>query len=199
VSDPTLIPFLTFAVLAIFTPGPSNISASTLAGRVGYRRSMPFLMGMALGLFVILALSGAMTDFLRQNYAAIATGLKWIGAGYIVWLAVSLFRSRKSASKSHASIQFGFLGGFLLVLFNPKGILFALTVFASFPGLLTGSLIKSIASAAFLTSLSFVSTSLWAFTGIALSRLFTNKQFAIAFNVVMALLLLYSAYTIVAY
>jgi threonine/homoserine/homoserine lactone efflux protein len=180
----------------IFTPGPSNVSASALGSKVGYRKSTPYMVGMSISFFLILLISGLLTDFLKANYSQISMYLKWIGAAYIVWLVISLFIPAPQG-QTDKSTGMGLVSGFLLVLLNPKGILFAITTFASFSELVAGSLSKVIGSALFLALLLYASSSTWALTGFALASLFNNRRFAIIFNIVMALFLLYSAYSII--
>ena len=194
--NPLLIPFLTYSFVTIFTPGPANVSASALGKRVGYRRSVPYLLGIGLGLLLLLTAAGLLTGFFERNYARMSSFLRWVGAAYIAWLAVSLFLPEHT-STSRASTSWGFASGFLLELLNPKGILFAITTFTSFSTLLTGSPLMIIGSACFLAFLAFSATSLWALLGATLSRFFKDKTFSTVFNCVMALLLLFSAYSIV--
>jgi threonine/homoserine/homoserine lactone efflux protein len=67
----------------------------------------------------------------------------------------------------------------------------------SFSSLLTGSLWKTLASAAVLATIGFAAVSTWAVIGAGLSRLLTKKLYRTLFDVVMALLLLYSAVSII--
>jgi cysteine/O-acetylserine efflux protein len=189
-----VVPFLTYAMLMTFTPGPNNVSASALGLRVGYRGSLPYLLGMSTGFIVIMLCGGFLTEFLTRNYAVISPYLKWIGAAYMVWLAVSLFLH---STKRKAVARDGYAGGLLLQFVNPKGILYGITVFASFSSLLTGSVVKTIGSAVFLTAIGFASVSTWALVGSALSRYFERRSFRIVFNAIMAALLVYSAISIV--
>ena len=195
--NPLLLPFLTYSMVTIFTPGPGNISASALGARVGFRRAAPFISGMVLGYFLVLLSSAMLTEFLRANYSRFSGFVRWVGAAYIVWLAVSPFLSRHRSTTEVAASDLGFGSGFLLVLVNPKGILFAVTTFVSFSALLTGSIARSVASSAFLALLFLVAASLWAVVGAALSSAFKSRTFSLVFNFVMAVLLLYAAYSIV--
>jgi threonine/homoserine/homoserine lactone efflux protein len=195
---PLLIPFLSYSFLTIFTPGPSNVSASALGSKIGYRKSIPYIAGMSIAFFIILTASGLLADFLRENYSKIALYLRWIGAAYILWLAISLFVPPHK-DKNNKPNDMGFVSGFLLVLVNPKGILFAITTFASFAELIANSTLKSIGSSFFLTFLMFAASSTWALTGAKLSTLFINKWFSLIFNLVMAIFLIYSAYSILAH
>jgi cysteine/O-acetylserine efflux protein len=189
-----IVPFLTYAILMTFTPGPNNVSASALGLRVGYRGSLPYLLGMTTGFIIIMLCGGFLTEFLTRNYAVISPYLKWIGAAYMVWLAASLFIH---SPKKKAVARDGYAGGLLLQFVNPKGILYGITVYASFPSLLTGSVGRTLGSAVFLTAIGFASVSTWALVGSALSRYFERRPFRIVFNVVMAALLVYSAISII--
>jgi cysteine/O-acetylserine efflux protein len=177
-----------------FTPGPNNVSASALGIRVGYRGSLPYLFGMATGFMIIMLCGGFLTEFLTRNYAVISPYLKWIGALYMAWLAVSLFLH---SSKKSAVSRDGFAGGLFLQFVNPKGILYGITIYASFPSILTGSVGRTLGSAVFLTAIGFASITTWALVGSALSRYFERRTFRLAFNIVMALLLAYSALSII--
>jgi len=133
------------------------------------------------------------TEFVTRNYAAISPYLKWIGALYMAWLAVSLFFH----STKKAVARDGYAGGLFLQFVNPKGILYGITVYASFPSILTGSIAKTLGSAVFLTAIGFTAISTWTLMGSALSRHFEQPVFRLAFNIVMALLLAYSALSII--
>jgi cysteine/O-acetylserine efflux protein len=192
-----IVPMLTYAFVMTFTPGPNNVSASALGMKVGYRRSLPYLLGMLCGFFLIMLASGLLTDFLTRNYGLIAPYLKWIGVAYMVYLAASIVLEpllHKDTGSRPA--REGYLGGLLLQVLNIKVILYGITIYTSFATLLTGSPLRTLASAAFLAFLGFASVSTWCVAGAVLSRFLRNRAFRFAFNAVMALLLLYSALSI---
>jgi cysteine/O-acetylserine efflux protein len=195
--NPLILPFLTYAIVSIFTPGPSNISTSTLGARVGFRRTIPYIAGTVLAFFLILMVSALLTNFLQANYARYSLYLRWIGAIYILWLALSLFLPKREKASKEESSDWGFGNGFLVVLLNPKGILFAITIFVSFSALLTGTILKSLIASAFMAFLCACATSLWAIAGAMLFSAFRSKSFSLVFNIIMAFLLLYAAYSIV--
>jgi cysteine/O-acetylserine efflux protein len=192
-----VVPCLTYVVLMTFTPGPNNVSASALGVQVGYRRSLPFLFGITTGFMVIMLFGGLFTDFLTRNWSQISPWLKWVGVAYMAWLAVSLFVEAPKKKGEAGVARQGYAGGFFLQFVNPKGILYGVTVYTSFASILTGSLPRTIGSAAVLTAIGFSSVSIWALVGSALSRFFENRPFRLAFNGVMALLLAWSAISII--
>lgn len=190
------VPCLSYALLMTFTPGPNNVSASALGLRLGYRLTLPYLLGMTAGFLVIMLCGGLLTEFLTAHYEAISAWLKWVGVAYMAWLALSLFLAGSKKKDRQGLLRDSFTGGFLLQFVNPKGILYGITVYGSFSSLLTGSLGRTLGSAALLTAIGFSAISTWALIGSSLSRYFANRVFRLVFNGVMAALLVYSAISI---
>jgi cysteine/O-acetylserine efflux protein len=195
--EPLIIPFLTYAVVTTFTPGPNNVAASATGMRLGYRRTLPFLMGMFAGFILIMLASGLLTDLAHRAYEGILPWLKWIGVAYMAWLAVSLFLPAKHVSEFEPARSARFIDGLLLQLVNPKVILYGITIYSSFQILLANSPTRLAGSAVFLSLLGFSSVSLWALVGSTFSRLLKTKAARLVYNIVMALLLAYSAVAIV--
>ncbi|MGA2546530.1 MAG: LysE family transporter [Rectinemataceae bacterium] len=191
------VPCLSYALLMTFTPGPNNVSSSALGLRVGYRKSLPYLLGITTGFMVIMLCGGLLTDFLTKNYAAISPWLKWVGVIYMAWLAISLFLRFPKKKSEPGALRDGYVAGIFLQFVNPKGILYGITIYTSFSSLLAGSLGRTLGSAALLSAIVFAAVSTWCLVGSALSRLFDEPAFRLAFNIVMALLLVYSAVSIV--
>jgi cysteine/O-acetylserine efflux protein len=191
-----IAPMLTYAFVMTFTPGPNNVSASALGMKVGYRRSLPYLLGMASGFLAIMLAAGLLTDFLTRNYGLIAPYLKWAGVAYMVYLAASLLLEPLRKGKEAKAARDGYIGGLALQVLNIKVILYGITIYTSFPPILTGTIARTISSAAFLSALGFASVSTWAIVGSGLSRFLTRPAFRFAFNAAMAALLLYSALSI---
>jgi cysteine/O-acetylserine efflux protein len=195
--NPLVIPFLTYAVVTTFTPGPNNISASTVGMRQGYRRTLWYLLGMSVGFLPIMLASGLLTDLAGRVYEGVLPWLKWVGVAYMAWLVVSLFLPSRHGNDGETVRNARFIDGLLLQLVNPKVILYGITIYSSFHVLLSGTAPLLAGSAVFLALLGFLSVSLWALTGATFSRLLKSSAARLAFNIVMALLLAYSAVEIV--
>lgn len=48
--------FLTYAVITAATPGPNNIMSMSNAGRLGFRRALPFNLGIWVGFTIVMVL-----------------------------------------------------------------------------------------------------------------------------------------------
>jgi len=193
--SPLLFPFVSYAFVTTFTPGPNNVAASTIGMRVGYGKTFPFLLGIASGFFILMFAAGLLTDFFTRTYGVIAPWLRWIGVIYMLWLTISLFLPHRKGSDG-TSKDNTFLSGFLLQIVNPKVILYGITIYTSFSSLIATSLFVTTLSALSLSALGFVSVSLWALTGATLGRFLANDRARLAFNLVMAAFLLWCAWSI---
>ena len=191
-----LIPFISYAIATTFTPGPNNASASSSGMQNGFRKTLPYLIGISIGFFVILAASGLLLDFIMQIYGKISSYLKWVGALYMLWLAVVPFIPQGKSGKKSMSINYTLSNGMILQLVNIKVILYGITLYSSFSALIGYSPVAVIISSLFLTILGFGSIALWTFIGSAFSAYFKNKVFFYSFNAIMSLLLVYSAVSI---
>ncbi|HPS95422.1 MAG TPA: LysE family transporter [Bacteroidales bacterium] len=191
-----LIPFISCAIATTFTPGPNNASASSSGMQHGFRKTLPYLIGISIGFFVILAASGLLLDFIMQIYSKISSYLKWIGALYMLWLAVVPFIPQGKSGKKSMSVSYTLYNGMILQLVNIKVILYGITLYSSFSALIGYSPVAVIVSSLFLTILGFGSIALWTFIGSAFSAYFKNKVFFYSFNAIMSLLLVYSAVSI---
>jgi len=192
-----VIPVLSYALVSIFTPGPNNITSSSLGMRVGYPRTLRFIGGVVTGFFCIMVASGLLTELLVSAYDRIAVILKIAGVTYLLWLVYTVLRHEQGP---HASHEAGarYRDGLLLQLVNPKVILFGLTMYATLLAPLAKSWLAVVVSAASLAVLSFCSTSLWALLGAGIQRFIANPKVRFAYSLVLAGLLLYAAWSIVA-
>ena len=192
-----LLPVLSYALVCIFTPGPNNITASSLGMRVGYPRTLRFIGGVVTGFFCIMVTSGLLTELLVSAYDRIAFVLKIAGVAYLLWIAWTVVRPQDHAHASPTATGTRYRDGLLLQFVNPKVILFGLTMYATLLAPLAKSWQAVVISAVLLAVLSFCSTSLWALLGAGIQRFIANPKVRFAYSLVLVGLLLYAAWSIV--
>jgi threonine/homoserine/homoserine lactone efflux protein len=127
-------------VLAVFllelTPGPNMAYLATLALSRGRAAGLYATLGVALGLSVhaVVTVFGAGT--LIQHYPWLYEILRWTGVAYLLFLAWEGWWSEKENSPERADLPSTigplFLRGFLSNVFNPKSILFFVSVVPTF-------------------------------------------------------------------
>lgn len=128
--------FLLMAAATVFSPGPGVVMTLTNTLRYGVRGTLGGILGIAVGALVVAAISATSLGVLLAASALAFTALKFIGAGYLVYLGIRLWHAPavKFAAGSAKKAGFGrrFLEGLSLQLTNPKAIFFFLSVFPQF-------------------------------------------------------------------
>jgi len=195
VSDVNIPAFLAFAIIAIFTPGPNNISSASSGVLFGYRQTLPYIFGIMSGFLGVMLTSGLLSQTLNRNFPRIEGALRIIGALYILWLAYHSFRASYDFDMQEKPPS-GFWSGFFLQAFNPKGMIFGLTVYSTFLAPILTDWGLLLFSALILTLLAFMATSLWALSGAAIREYMRKESVQRAVNTILALLLVYTAYEI---
>ncbi|HEX7646623.1 MAG TPA: LysE family transporter [Noviherbaspirillum sp.] len=128
--------FLLMATATVFSPGPGVVMTLTNSLRYGVRGTIGGIFGIAFGALVVAAISATSLGVLLATSAMAFMVMKYIGAAYLIYLGIKLWRSqgfRFTEMQTH-SASFGkrFLEGLSLQLTNPKAIFFFLSVFPQF-------------------------------------------------------------------
>ncbi|WP_175902506.1 LysE family translocator [Burkholderia seminalis] len=186
----TLFSLIVFVIVATITPGGATTLATASGTQFGFRRSVPLLGGIALGLASLAAIAAAGLAGLLHAVPALQLIMKVLGSAYLLWLAWKIASS--GAPKNHANASqtpTSFIGGALLLWLNPKGWTMALGAAASFAALTPDpGRLAVILGTAFGVAAIF-SLVLWCTVGVLLGRtLRTNRHWRIA-NAALGLLL----------
>ena len=124
---------LVFATISAWTPGPSNalLLASGLAH--GFRKSVPIVLGVALGFPIMVALVGFGLGRLFEAAPLLYAGLKYAGAAYMLWLAWKIATASPSTGEATSdSRPMTFLQAAAFQWINPKGWVTALTALTAY-------------------------------------------------------------------
>lgn len=190
----SLVSFLLYVFVTSFTPGPNNIMAMLFANKYGFKKTFRFCLGVGAGFFVIMVLSTYFNLLLHNFIPKIELPMMILGAGYMVYLAIKIVTSKNSANDDDGGKYNSFFAGMLLQFVNPKGVLYGITVVGTFILPYHTSHIVLLLFSLFLAVVGFLSTSSWSLFGSIFQKFLSKyrKQF----NIVMALLLVYSAVSI---
>jgi len=181
-----------FVLVTSFTPGPNNISAMSVGVSVGYRRSLGFLAGIAVGFVVVMCLCALIATLLVKSLPIIEPFLRIAGSLYIVWLAIQTLRGSLKADRTSAR-SLRFLDGLTLQILNVKVIVYGLTLYSTFLQSIAGQGLPIALSAITFAAVGFASISAWNLAGTTFSRLFTVDGLRKVLAAVLSLMLLYSA------
>ena len=137
------IVYLLIVAVTVASPGPGVILTLSNAIRFGVKPALFGVLGIALGILIIAIISASSLGVLLATSAVAFTVLKYIGAAYLIYLGIKLWRSapisfqKEEAAESENQLikqQYGlrFKEGFLITLLNPKPIFFFMSLFPQF-------------------------------------------------------------------
>ena len=125
---PTILLFVSASIALLVIPGPTIALVIARSLSEGRRNALPLVAGVGLGDLVAASVALAGAGALLAASATAFTAVKAIGAFYLVWLGIKLFRAEPVPptvkATSSGSGWAAFRDGFLVTVFNPKGILF---------------------------------------------------------------------------
>ncbi|WP_439661015.1 LysE family translocator [Lentzea sp. HUAS TT2] len=129
--------FLIACAVVIVTPGVDAFLLLRTSLRSGTRAGLLALGGIHAAAAVQVALVISGLGVLLAQYPVVLTALRWIGAGYLLYLAISITRGlikRSGGEPEEVMSSRPFRQGFLTNITNPKMILFSLAFLPQFIG-----------------------------------------------------------------
>ena len=119
----TWLAFALASLIAVMIPGPVVvfILGRSLSG--GWRAALPTVAGVALGDGLALTASLVGLGALLSASASAFTAAKWIGACYLIWLGVRMWRAPVDEARALPARR-AFRDAFVVTLLNPKSIAF---------------------------------------------------------------------------
>ncbi len=179
--------YLVGLVLIILLPGPNSMYVLSVAARRGVRTGYAAAAGVWAGDTVLMVLTACGVASVLRSNEVLFSAVKYLGAGYLAWLAVGMLRGAWAVWRSRrAAVVVGVEGpaetpeieapgerpfhrALVVSLFNPKAILFFVAFFVQFvdpdyawPALtfLALGVLCQIASVLYLSALIFFGTRL---------------------------------------
>jgi len=185
---------ITYYFIMFMTPGPNNAMLAISGIKFGFKQTIPHMTGIPIGhsFQIIAACLGLGTFF--QKFPEIQYILKFIGCGYLFFLAYKMFGSfnfkvqddtKGRPMKIYEAIIFQFL--------NPKAWIVALTVVTVFfpneENFIKATLFVSLSA----PLICFFSVITWAGFGSSINIFISNNKIKKFIEILMALLLIVTA------
>ncbi len=128
--------FAAASSVLLVIPGPTVLLVVSYALGQGWRTALPMAIGVALGDFTAMTLSMLGLGALLATSATLFTVLKWVGAAYLVYLGIKLWRAGgtlDAAPRTDAVSAAKMLGhAWLVTALNPKSITFFVAFLPAF-------------------------------------------------------------------
>jgi threonine/homoserine/homoserine lactone efflux protein len=124
----TWLAFVAASAVLLVIPGPTILLVVSYALGRRWKVAAPVATGVALGDLTAMTLSMLGVGALLASSAALFTALKWIGAAYLVWLGVKLWRAGATLDadpRTEPAPPSRMLAhAWLITTLNPKSIVF---------------------------------------------------------------------------
>ena len=131
--------FASIALMATLTPGPAVLLATSHSATHGFTSALVAILGHVSGLFIMSALSVLGLSAILLSSELAFTAVRLIGAAYLIYLGVRLWRGGRSAhadgavaAVTRALPHQAYLKGLGVALSNPKAIAFTTALFPQF-------------------------------------------------------------------
>jgi len=195
-SHSLLIALIAFGAVMAFTPGPNNIMVLSSGLTYGFRRTLPHIAGIAIGVSFMVAATGLGLGAIFVAWPILQTILKYAGTAYLIYLAYVIAMSGPvKPGQDNQAAPMTFFGAALFQWVNVKGWVMAIGIITAYSAV--ASFPWNIAvQAALMFLMGALSSLLWALFGSSLRPVLTSPKAVRAFNVVMAILLLASLYPV---
>ncbi|MGD9802152.1 MAG: LysE family translocator [Hyphomicrobiaceae bacterium] len=132
----TWLAFAAASSVLLIIPGPTILLVVSYALGQGWRAAWPLAVGVALGDLTSMTLSLLGLGALLAASAGVFTLLKWIGAAYLVYLGIKLFRAggtMNAEPRTDATPPLRMIGhAWLVTALNPKGLTFFIAFLPQF-------------------------------------------------------------------
>lgn len=120
--------FAAASAVLLVIPGPTVLLVISYALSHGRRAAVATVAGVALGDFTAMTASMLGVGALLAASATLFTALKWLGAAYLIWLGIKLWRAPVGEAALAAAPETRpvriFAHAFAVTALNPKGIVF---------------------------------------------------------------------------
>ena len=126
-----LVPPLLLSILLVgYSPGPANLFAFAMVLRHGRRQALRMWCGLVVGFCIVATICVLAIHFFGMAFGGYIRYLKYLGAAYILWLAIRMYKASGKARKVRRTCTF--MSGMIVQLLNAKIILYELTIYATF-------------------------------------------------------------------
>lgn len=125
-----LTALLVLCTVTSFTPGPNTTLSTALAANLGLRRALRFVLSVPVGWGLLFSLCAAGVGSLVLAMPMLRLGVQAMGVGYLLWLALKVWRANTLAQVDAGRLQVSFWQGVLLQFLNIKAWMLGLTVVA---------------------------------------------------------------------
>lgn len=181
-----LASFFVYAIVNAFTPGPGNILALNAATNYGWRKGKSLFWGIFAGYYVVQIVCAVFVYGVGAFLPDALQVMKYVGAAYILWLAIHIATSMPEIGEGQGSASF--MKGFLLQFVNIKIYMFGITALTGFVTPYSKALWTLMGFELLIATIGTIATSTWIGAGLLMQKFYVEYYRII--NIILALTLL---------
>ena len=183
--------FFIYAIINAITPGPGNILALNTVSNYGWKKGKPLFFGIFAGYYIVQILCAVFVFGVSTFLPTVLGVMKYIGAAYILWLAIHIAISKPAVDNTEKSASF--LKGFLLQFVNVKIYLFGITALTGYVTDYSTSFMTLLTFELIIATVGTIATLIWIGLGTLLRKAY--QRYYRPINIVLALALLKCVYS----
>ncbi|AOI74831.1 MULTISPECIES: LysE family translocator [Burkholderia] len=187
-----------FALVTSITPGPNNTMLLASGVNFGFRRTMPHLFGISIGVAILMLCVGFGLGEAFKRLPLLYTILEAASVAYLLYLAWRIGTSGEVKAHGAKPRPMTFIEAAAFQWVNPKAWMMVLTAATTIRLSADYGMNAAWMSVVFIL-IGFPCICLWAAFGLGLRRFLSNPRALRIFNVTMAVLLILSLYPLVAH
>ncbi|MBR8040949.1 LysE family translocator [Burkholderia cenocepacia] len=187
-----------FALVTSITPGPNNTMLLASGVNFGFRRTMPHLFGISIGVAILMLCVGFGLGEAFKRLPLLYTILEAASVAYLLYLAWRIGTSGEVKAHGAKPRPMTFIEAAAFQWVNPKAWMMVLTAATTIRLSADYGMNAAWMSVVFIL-IGFPCICLWAAFGLGLRRFLSNPRALRLFNVTMAALLILSLYPLVAH
>jgi len=187
-----------FALVTSITPGPNNTMLLASGVNFGFRRTMPHLFGISIGVAILMLCVGFGLGEAFRRMPVLYTILEIASVAYLLYLAWRIGTSGEVKAQGAKPRPMTLLEAAAFQWVNPKAWMMVLTA-ATTIRLSADYGMNAAWMAVVFILIGFPCICLWAAFGLGLRRFLSNRRALRIFNVTMAVLLILSLYPLIAH
>lgn len=187
-----------FALVTSITPGPNNTMLLASGVNFGFRRTMPHLFGISIGVAILMLCVGFGLGEAFKRLPLLYTILEAASVAYLLYLAWRIGTSGEVKAHGAKPRPMTFIEAAAFQWVNPKAWMMVLTAATTVQLSADYGMNAAWMSVVFIL-IGFPCICLWAAFGLGLRRFLSNPRALHIFNVTMAVLLILSLYPLVAH
>lgn len=186
----SLFAMASYAFATSITPGPNNLMLLASGANFGFRRSLPHILGISVGMALLLGcVLGGLGELFRL-FPLLQTLLRIAGAGYLLWLSWKILHTppRRLQSNCDEAKPMAWWQAILFQFVNPKAWIMAITAVSSFTAAGAAYWTSGITLIVVFVVVNLPAISVWAGFGTLMQQFLSTAARQIRFNRVMAAL-----------